>query len=63
MWKMSYWNRFQIKEKSFIIFLLLFISFKTSGQNIVINELVGANSTSIFDEDNSSSDWIELYKE
>ena len=60
---MSYRNRFQIKEKSFIIFLfvLFFISFKTSGQNIVINEIVDSNSTTILDEDKNSSDCIELY--
>ncbi len=63
MRKMNNRNQFRIKEKSFIIllFVLLFLSFETLGQNIVINEVVGSNSTTILDEDKSSSDWIELY--
>ena len=63
MLKTSYRNRLQIKEKLFVFLLvvLLITSLKSSGQNIVINEVVASNSTTILDEDMSSSDWIELY--
>ena len=63
MWKTSCKNRFLSSKKLFVIHLvvLLIISLKTSGQNIVINEVVGSNSTTILDEDKNSSDWIELY--
>ena len=51
-------------KKRFVIFLLLILGIsgqKTSGQNIVINEVEGSNTSIIKDEDGSSSDWIELY--
>ncbi len=59
----SFRNRLHFKEKSIAFFLivLLITSIKTSGQNIVFNEVVASNTSIIFDEDNSSSDWIELY--
>lgn len=63
MWKSYSKNGFQIKGKSFLFILaiILITVIKSSGQTIVINEVVGSNSTTILDEDKSSSDWIELY--
>ena len=49
------------------LYLFLFISFfhgfinPVLAQNIVINEMLTTNTTSITDEDNSHQDWIELY--
>jgi hypothetical protein len=50
--------------KTIVIFSVLstflFPNF-SSGQGLVINEIGASNSSIIFDEDGSSSDWIELY--
>lgn len=50
--------------KTIVIFSVLstflFPNF-SSGQGVVINEIGASNSSIIFDEDGSSSDWIELY--
>jgi len=54
----------QHPKKKFFVFLLLILGIsvlKTTAQDIVINEVEGANTSVIKDEDGSSSDWIELY--
>ncbi|ESU30005.1 hypothetical protein FLJC2902T_04930 [Flavobacterium limnosediminis JC2902] len=45
-----------------ILTTLVVLSFDTLlAQNIVINEILTSNSTSVTDEDGSHEDWIELY--
>ncbi|MBC7607438.1 MAG: CotH kinase family protein, partial [Burkholderiales bacterium] len=44
-----------------LLFLLVLLGNTTAAQNIVINEILASNSTSIQDEDGSHEDWIELY--
>src|SRR6478672_9001117 len=44
-----------------ITLLLLLPNDFIFGQNIVINEILTSNISSIEDEDNSHQDWIELY--
>jgi CotH kinase protein/Chitobiase/beta-hexosaminidase C-terminal domain/Lamin Tail Domain/FlgD Ig-like domain len=63
MWNSTQKNRLQLKGKLIVILILVlgFSTLHSYGQDIVINEVVGANSITIFDEDNSSSDWIELF--
>ena len=40
--------------------VLFFIVFSRS-QDIVINEIMSSNQTTIYDEDGDTSDWIELF--
>jgi len=63
MWKTNAVNYLQLNIKSFSLLfaVLTIISNTTSAQNIVINEVVSSNSSTILDEDKSSSDWIEIY--
>lgn len=39
----------------------LFLYHSLSAQNIAINEVMSSNATTIFDEDNSPEDWIEIH--
>ncbi|CAM4058449.1 CotH kinase family protein [Flavobacterium antarcticum] len=41
--------------------ILLFFNLSIFSQNIAINEVMSSNNTTILDEDDSPSDWIELY--
>lgn len=63
MWEIHTENHVRSNKTPFSLLLaVLFITaIETSGQNIVINEVVASNSTTILDEDKNSSDWIELY--
>ncbi len=49
--------------KNLLLFLLSLFSFtiQVSGQNVVINEFMSDNETTIPDEDGDFKDWIELY--
>ena len=49
-----------MKETLIILFFFLSINY-VNGQNVVINEFMASNSTTIEDEDGDFSDWIELY--
>jgi hypothetical protein len=44
----------------FLIIVLFFASLLL-GQNVTINEYMSTNSSTIYDEDGDSPDWIELY--
>ncbi len=44
-----------------LAFLLFAFSQKSVAQNIVINEVLSSNTSSVQDEDGSREDWIELY--
>src|SRR6478736_7579211 len=47
---------------SFILIVLFLIKTSIStGQTVVINEILASNNSSIQDEDSSKQDWIELY--
>ncbi len=48
-------------KRGSLIFILIFLFFCGKAQNIVINEFMSANHNFFYDEDNESSDWIELY--
>ena len=47
--------------KVLILFFTLLLSFQLSFSQIVINEIVSSNISTIADEDGDYSDWIELY--
>ncbi|MDP2036099.1 MAG: CotH kinase family protein [Ignavibacteria bacterium] len=47
-------------NKYWLLFLLVYAS-SLSAQNLIINEVMASNKTTIYDEDGDSSDWIELY--
>lgn len=47
-------------KETLLIILLLSVTY-INGQNILINEFVAKNNTTIQDEDGDFSDWIELY--
>ena len=44
-----------------IIILIYFLPEMTTGQEIVINEIMSSNASTIADEDGDYPDWIELY--
>jgi len=44
----------------FLIIVLFFTSLLL-GQNVTINEYMSTNSSTIYDEDGDTPDWIELY--
>jgi hypothetical protein len=51
-----------MKKNELLLFILLLFSADTIlAQNIVINEILAANTTINIDEDNSHQDWVELY--
>ncbi|HLF51742.1 CotH kinase family protein [Flavobacterium sp.] len=52
-----------MKKSSILLFILFFlvISNAVLGQNIVINEILTANTITNTDEDGTHQDWIELY--
>jgi len=50
-----------MKKITFLVLSLLVYCNTVSAQNIVINEVLASNTTSIQDEDGSKEDWIELY--
>jgi len=43
------------------IFLIVFTSVKLFTQNLIINELMSSNSSTIVDYNGNTSDWIEIY--
>ena len=43
------------------IFIIIFISSLLFGQSLQINEIVSSNSSSFYDEDGDTPDWIEIY--
>ena len=47
--------------KKFLIVILFFAADFIFSQNILINEVMASNDTTIYDEDGDASDWIELY--
>ena len=47
--------------KTYVFFLLMGLPSVVLGQHIVINEVMAANQTTLFDEDGDAPDWIELY--
>jgi hypothetical protein len=47
--------------KKYWMFLALFLPTLVYTQGIVINEVMASNQKTIFDEDETASDWIELY--
>ena len=49
-----------IMKKYFLFLIIISTNFLYS-QNIVINEVMASNTTTIYDEDGDASDWIELY--
>ncbi len=59
--------RKSIKSLTIPILLIVFVSFSLLGQtadNIVINEFLSSNNTSVLDPDfNQYADWIELYNQ
>ena len=51
-----------MKSEIFLLILLVsLLSLKVVPQDIIINEFMSSNTNTIFDYDNESSDWIELY--
>ena len=42
-------------------FIIIFISSLLFGQSLQINEIVSSNSSSFYDEDGDTPDWIEIY--
>ena len=47
--------------KKTLIILILLSAIYANGQNVLINEFVAKNNTTIQDQDGDFSDWIELY--
>ncbi|MEJ2615841.1 MAG: lamin tail domain-containing protein [Ignavibacteriaceae bacterium] len=47
--------------KKFLIIILFFTTDFLFSQSVVINEVMSSNDTTIYDEDDDASDWIELY--
>ncbi len=47
--------------KNFLIVILFFTTDFLFSQSVVINEVMSSNDTTIYDEDDDASDWIELY--
>jgi hypothetical protein len=47
--------------KKYLLILFLISTFSASAQNIIINEVMASNKTTLYDEDGAASDWIELY--
>ena len=47
--------------KKFLIVILFFAADSLFSQSVVINEVMSSNDTTIYDEDDDASDWIELY--
>ena len=45
----------------FCFFICIFLISISSAQSIVINEIMSANQSAVFDQDGDSPDWIELY--
>ncbi|MDR4989243.1 MAG: hypothetical protein RG741_10445, partial [Bacteroidales bacterium] len=43
------------------LFILLQHFFHASAQQLVINEMMASNATTIVDEDGDYEDWVELY--
>ncbi len=48
-------------KKYFFMATLLLLSYSGVSAEVVINEIQSSNSTTILDENNDASDWIELY--
>ena len=47
---------------SFLIYLIVFVLFNTvTAQQVVINEVMSSNKTTIYDEDSDTPDWIEIF--
>ena len=44
-----------------IVIFIFTVSFDSHTQNLVINEFMASNQSSIVDEDGDSSDWLELF--
>jgi len=57
--------KIQVKAGSVVFFIFIslsgFLPTVLYGQKIVINEVMAANATTLFDEDGDSPDWIELF--
>src|SRR5262245_9363405 len=53
--------RFPALFRSLVAGALLFAASLLQGQTLVINEFLASNQSTNFDEDNTASDWIELY--
>ena len=47
--------------KKFLTIILFITPYYIFPQGVVINEIMTSNTTTIYDEDGSTSDWIELY--
>jgi hypothetical protein len=47
--------------KKFLTIVLFIIPHYIFPQGVVINEIMSSNTTTIYDEDGNTSDWIELY--
>lgn len=45
---------------TFLILVLLLISFQTSAQDLIINEIMASNQASFKDSDSDFDDWLEL---
>tara|TARA_B100000575_G_scaffold94823_1_gene75563 strand:+ start:1371 stop:3704 length:2334 start_codon:yes stop_codon:yes gene_type:complete len=49
-------------KKFIVLYILFFFTFLNSNsQNIIINEIMSSNESSILDKDGDSSDWLEIY--
>ena len=47
--------------KKFLILIILLTTQCLIAQNVVINEIMASNTTTIYDEEGDASDWIELF--
>lgn len=47
--------------KMYLLLFFLVLASSLSAQNLIINEVMASNKTTIYDEDGDASDWIELY--
>ena len=50
-------------KKFLIVGVLIMWAIATNAQNIVVNEFLSVNESSIVDEDGELSDWVELYND
>lgn len=50
-----------LTKKIGLLFLITLVQFNIQGQQLIINEFVSSNSTSISDSDGDFNDWIEIY--
>jgi hypothetical protein len=48
-------------KKQIFIFSLILVTFQCPGQTIVINEVCYSNKNILYDRDNDTPDWFELY--